>query len=75
MDSSGKYIYEVNYMGLLLYNGIMGSEIILNTPVYQIFTKFSHFDNLFKHQSLFVSEITELKYILHMIISKVFMFR
>ena len=73
MNSSGKSTFMKSItLGLWFAQcGLwVSARSFIYTPVYQIFTKFSHFDNLFKHQSLFVSEITELKYILDRIISK-----
>ena len=39
----------------------------------KIFTKFSHSDNLFKQQSLYVAEISELKYIIERSNKKTFL--
>lgn len=73
MNSSGKSTF-MKSITLGLWFAQCGlwvcASSFIYTPVYQIFTKFSHFDNLFKQQSLFVSEISELKYILDRVISK-----
>lgn len=73
MNSSGKSTFMKSItLGLWFAQcGLwVSASSFIYTPVYQIFTKFSHFDNLFKQQSLFVSEISELKYILDRIIPK-----
>lgn len=88
MDSqySGSLIYGMNSSGksTFMKSIILGlwfaqcglwvsAESFSFTPVDSFFTKFSHLDNLFKQQSLFVSEISELKYILERMTRKSFL--
>ena len=88
MDSqfSGSVIYGMNSSGksTFMKSIILGlwfaqcglwvsAESFSFTPVNSFFTKFSHLDNLFKQQSLFVSEISELKYIIDRMTHKSFL--
>ena len=76
MNSSGKSTFMKSItLGLWFAQcGLwVSAESFSFTPVHSIFTKFSHLDNLFKQQSLFVSEISELKYILDRMTKKSFL--
>ena len=77
MNSSGKSTFMKSIV-LGLYGFVqcglwVSAESFRFTPMEKIFTKFSHSDNLFKQQSLYVAEISELKYIIERSNKKTFL--
>lgn len=76
MNSSGKSTFMKSIVLALWFAqcGLwVSAESFRFTPMEKIFTKFSHSDNLFKQQSLYVAEISELKYIIERSNKKTFL--
>lgn len=77
MNSSGKSTFMKSVaLGLWLAQcGLwVCAESFHYSPVHNFYSKFNHGDNLFKKHSLFISEISELKYILERINKKTILF-
>lgn len=77
MNSSGKSTF-MKSVALALWMAQCGlwvcAEHFHYTPIHNFYSKFNHGDNLFKKHSLFISEISELKYILDRINKKTILF-
>lgn len=67
MNSSGKSTY-MKSIALAMWMAQCGlwvpAETFRFSPLYSMFSKFSHADNLYRGQSLYVSEMSELRYML-----------
>ena len=76
-ENLGKLIYGENASGKSTYMKAIGTSLWLAqcgffvpattfefTPYEKIYSKFNHYDNIFKGHSLFVAEMNELQYIL-----------
>jgi DNA mismatch repair protein MutS len=77
MNSSGKSTF-MKSVALGLWMAQCGlwvcAEKFHYTPIHNFYSKFNHGDNLFKKHSLFISEISELKYIMDRIHKKTILF-
>lgn len=77
MNSSGKSTF-MKSVALGLWMAQCGlwvcAEEFHYTPIHNFYSKFNHSDNLFKKHSLFISEISELKYILERVNKKTILF-
>lgn len=77
MNSSGKSTF-MKSVALGLWMAQCGlwvcAEKFHYTPIHNFYSKFNHGDNLFKKHSLFISEISELKYIMERVHKKTILF-